>query len=64
MRLKDEKGQFVSEEEANLGYYIFDLETQQVKLLKIFEDGKRGKGFWWEFIWAMEIILSGTDKTI
>jgi Tol biopolymer transport system component len=47
MRLKDEKGQFVSEEEANLGYYIFDLETQQVKLLKRFEDGKRGKGFWW-----------------
>lgn len=47
MRLKDEKGQFVSEEVANLGYYIFDLRTNAVTLIKRFEDTKKDKGFWW-----------------
>ncbi len=46
MRLTKD-GQFVSEEESELGYYIFDIKTGEVTLLKKFEDRNKGKGFWW-----------------
>lgn len=46
MRLKKD-GQFVSEEESELGYYIFNIKTGEVTLLKKFEDRNKGKGFWW-----------------
>lgn len=46
MRLKKD-GQFVSEEESELGYYVFDIKTEEVTLLKRFEDRNKGKGFWW-----------------
>lgn len=46
MRLKKD-GQMVSEEEAELGYYLFTIDTEEVTLLKRFEDKSKGKGFWW-----------------
>lgn len=43
--LKLKNGKLVSEEEAEAGYYVFDLKTEKITLLKRFEPGK-GEGFW------------------
>jgi len=43
--LKLKNGELVSEEEAESGYYVYDLKTREVTLLKRFEPGK-GEGFW------------------
>lgn len=46
MRLRKD-GQFVSEEESELGYYIVDISTEKITLLKRFEERNKSEGFWW-----------------
>ena len=47
MKLKNKEGQLASEEEEELGYYIFDIGTEKVTLLKKFEDSNKDERFLW-----------------